>query len=139
MITRLIAETLTPIVSKSRFLKLPGARGVVSNRPYLELEAPSRHWCRTTLVVKQGAQGFPLHRRAYMGYLHVDFKAHTPKQARRKVNKFLQLQCVGQFTTWGYGTLRWIHQKSYPTKPSTHPWGTRFKICKGLTQNLTPH
>jgi len=38
MITRLIAETLTPIVTKSRVIRVRGARGIVSNRPYLELE-----------------------------------------------------------------------------------------------------
>jgi len=36
MIVRLIAKTLTPIVSKSRILKVRGTRAVVSNRPYLD-------------------------------------------------------------------------------------------------------
>lgn len=139
MITRLIAETLTPIVSKSRFLKLSKARAVVSNHPYLDLDAPTRHGCRTTLVVKQGVQKLPLYRRAYMGYLHVDFKTHNPKQARRKVHEFLKLQCIGQFTSWGYGALRWMQQKTYSTKLSTRPWGPRFQIRKGLPPNLTAH
>jgi len=139
MITRLIAETLTPIVSKSRFLKLPGACRVVSNHPYLELDAPARHGCRTTLVVKQGVQGFPLHRRAYMGYLHVDFKSHTTKQVRHKAQEFLQHQCVEQFTAWGYGALRWILQKTYPFNPPLFPWRPRFRILKGLPPNITAH
>lgn len=74
MIVRLIAETLTPIVAKSRFLRVRGTRGVVSNRPYLELEAPAHHQCRTTLIVKQGAHKLPVYRRAYVGVLAPRFQ-----------------------------------------------------------------
>lgn len=85
MIVRLIAETVTPVVAKSRFLSVRGARGMVSNRPYLDLATPARHRCRTTLIVKQGANRLPVYRRAHMGYLHVDFKVRTRNQANRKI------------------------------------------------------
>ena len=139
MITRLIAETLTPIVTKSRFIRVRGIRGVVSNRPYLDLTAPARHRCRTTLIVKQGAQGFPVYRRAYMGYLHLDFKTKTQKHANRKIQALLQLQCVGQLTVWGYGTISWILHKMYHRQESVHKFRPRFRILKGLPSDLTRH
>jgi len=86
MIVRLIAETVTPIVNKSRFLRVRGARTIISNHPYLNLEGPTRHRCRTTLVVKQGTHGMPVYRRAHTGYLHVDFKVKNWKQAHRKID-----------------------------------------------------
>lgn len=132
MIVRLIAETVTPVVAKSRFLKLSGARAVVSNRPYLEREAPVWHPCQTTLIVKQGAQGFPFYHRAQMGFLHLDFKAHTEKQARRKCKAFFALQCVGHLTTWGYGTIRWLLQKIYPSPEASPPRTPRFRVLKGM-------
>ncbi|MFQ5821956.1 MAG: hypothetical protein ACE5I5_18360 [Candidatus Heimdallarchaeota archaeon] len=139
MIVRLIAETLTPIVAKSRFLRVHGAQGVVSNHPYLDLKGPSRHGCRTTLIVKQGIQGFPVYRRAHMGYLHLDFKVRTRKQANHRIQAFLQLQYVGQLTAWGYGEICWIRQKSYSTQESSRPVGPRFRILKGLPPNLSRH
>ena len=138
MIVRLIAETLTPIVAKSRFLRVRGARGVVSNRPYLDFAAPARYRCRTTLIVKQGAHGFPVYRRAHMGYLHVDLKARTRNQANRKIQAFLKLQCVGQLTGWGYGLICWILQKSYHGQEPSHTLGPRFRILKGLPSDLSP-
>ena len=139
MIVRLIAETLTPIVtrSRSRFFKVDGAQGVISNRPYLEQEGPVRHRCRTLVIVKQGTQGFPIHLRAHAGYLHLDFKAHTGKQARRKLNQFLRLQFIGEFTTWGYGRIRWVRHQTYHTANPARAWGPRFRILKGLPPNLT--
>lgn len=138
MITRLIAKTITPIVSKSGFLKLSEARGVISNRPYWDYQAPTRHGCHTTLIVKQNAKGFPLYRRAHVGYLHIDFKAKTRKQALQKIKSFLQLRCVGQFTTWGYGELQWIAHHSYVPHSSQYPRGPRFRILKGLPPTLSP-
>ncbi|MFQ5818367.1 MAG: hypothetical protein ACE5I5_00010 [Candidatus Heimdallarchaeota archaeon] len=139
MIVRLIAETLTPIVAKSRFLRIHGAQGVISNRHYFDLKAPTRHQCRTTLIVKQGAHGFPIYRRAYMGYLHLDFKTKTFKQANRKIRTFLQLCGVGQLTAWGYGEIRWIFQKIYHNQESSRLVGPLFRILKGLPPNLTAH
>lgn len=136
MIVRIIAETLTTIVAKSRFLRLCGAQGIISNRPSINLEAPTRNLCHTTLVVKQGVHGFPLYRRAHLGYLHLDFKAHTSKQARRKLKTFLQLQYVGQFTIWGYGALRWILQKSCYSSKASPLLGPQFRILKGLPPHL---
>ncbi len=137
MIIRLIAETLTPIVKKSRFLRVQGAHGVVSNRPYLELNAPTRHRCRTTLIVKQGIQGFPIYRRAHLGYLHVDFKVRTRKQANRKIQAILQQRYVGQFTAWGYGKIGWRLQKIYTAPSASRPFGPQFRILKGLPPNLS--
>lgn len=134
---RLIAATITPIVSKSRFLHVRGARAVVSNQPHLELQTPTRHRCRTTLLVKQSVQGFPLYRRAHLGYLHMDFKAPSMKYARTRVHEFLQLSCVGQFTTWGYGSLQWVGQKLYHTSRPSHQQGPRFRILKGLLPNFS--
>ena len=139
MIVRLIAETLTPIVTKSRFLKVCGAKGVVSNKPYLDLEEPTKHRCRTMLLVKKGANGYPIYRRAHTGYLHVDFKARTWKQASRKIQTFLQLRCVGQLTGWGYGAICWILQKSYHGQEPSHMFGPRFRILKGLPSDLTSY
>ena len=138
MIVRLIAETLTPIVAKSRFIKWHRAQGVISNRPYHDLEAPARHRCRTSLIVKQGADGFPFHARAHIGFLHLDFKAHTIKQARRKVKSFLRLHYIGKFTTWGYGRIGWLFQKNYySTSESISIFRPRFRILKGLPPNLS--
>ena len=61
-----------------------------------------------TLIVKQGANRFQVYRRAYMGYLHLDFKTRTYQQANRKIQAFLQLHCVGKLTKWGYGAICWI-------------------------------
>ena len=139
MIVRLIAETLTPIVAKSRFLRVCGARGIVSNCPYLDLKGPSRHGCRTTLIVKQGAQGFPVYRRAHIGFLHLDFKVRTRMQVNRKIQAFLQLRCVGQLSAWGYGEICWILKKIYSTQESSRLTGPRFRILKGLPPNLSRH
>ena len=139
MIVRLIAETLTPIVAKSRFIRVRGARGVVSNHPYLDLKAPAQHRCRTTLIMKQGENGFPFHFRAHMGYLHVDFKTRTSQQARRKLKAFLALQSVGQLITWGYGAICWNLQKFYHGQESARPFGPQFRILKGLPPNLSRH
>lgn len=139
MIVRLIAESLTPIVAKSRFLRVHGARGVVSSHPYLDLNGPYRHGCRTILIVKQGTQGFPVYRRAHMGYIHLDFKARTRKQADRKIQAFLQLRCVGQLTAWGYGEICWILQKIYSAQVSSRLTRPQFRILKGLPPNLSDH
>lgn len=139
MIVRLIAEPLTPIVAKSRFIRVRGARGVVSNHPYLDLKAPAQHRCRTTLIMKQGENGFPFHFRAHMGYLHVDFKTRTSQQARRKLKAFLALQSVGQLITWGYGAICWNLQKFYHGQESARPFGPQFRILKGLPPNLSRH
>lgn len=139
MIVRLIAETLTPIVAKSRFLRVCGARGIVSNRPYLDLKGPSRHGCRTTLILKQGAQGFPVYRRAHIGFLHLDFKVRTRKQANRKIQAFIQLRCVGQLSVWGYGEICWILQKIYSAQVPSRLAGPRFRVLKGLPPNLSHH
>jgi len=138
MITRLIAETLTPIVTKSRVFRVQGARGIISNRPYLELETPARRRCHTTLIVKQGANRFPVYFRAHSGYLHVDFKARTQKRATRKMEAYLQLQSVGKLTTWGYGGIRWILHTSHDNQEPNTPRPPRFHILKGLPPDLTP-
>jgi len=137
MIVRNIAETLIPLVAKSRFLWVRGARGVVSNHPYLDLKAPARHRCRMILIVKQGANGFPVYRRAHVGYFHLDFKARTRKQANRKIQAFLQLRCVGQFTSWGYGEICWVLQKINGAQESFHPVSPQFRILKWLPSKLT--
>lgn len=137
MITRLIAETLTPIVAKSRVFRVRGARGIVSNRPHVELGTPARRRCHTTLIVKQGAHGLPVYFRAHSGFLHVDFKARTPIRATRKMETFLQIQSVGRLTTWGYGVIRWILHTNYHEQNASTPRPPKFRILKGLPPNLT--
>lgn len=139
MIVRLIAKTLTPIVTKSRsrFLKIRRAWGVVSNRPYLDLEAPIYHRCCIMVVVKQGARGLAVRLRAQVGYMHLDFKAHTTKQAWWSIKTFLQLQWVDEFTTWGYGRIQWMRQKTYHEQKSAHLQSPRFRILKELPPNLS--
>ena len=136
MIVRLIAKILTPIVSKSRILKIHGARGIISNRPYIEQEAPTYHGCRTILIVKQGANGRPVYRRVYMGYLHVDFKVRSQKQAERKIQAFLQIHGVGRLTAWGYGVIQWMLQKTYQEQETSPPVSPRFQILKGLVRSF---
>jgi len=75
--------------------------------------------------------------RAHSGYLHVDFKTRTQKRAIRKSEVFLQIQSVGQLTTWGYGGIRWVFQTSYDNQEPTSMRPPRFIILKGLPPSLT--
>ena len=128
MIVRLIAATITPIVSKSRFLRVRGARAMVSNQPYLELQAPARHQCRTTLIVKQGTHGLPVYRRAQIGYLHVDFKVKTWKQAHRQ-SPALPTTPANRHASPGRGNTR-HHECPYPEDQAQMSIGRRGIDCR---------
>ena len=58
----------------------------------------------------------------------VDFKARTRNQANRKIQAFLQLQCVGQLTGWAYGAICWILYKVYHGQESIPKFRPRFRI-----------
>lgn len=67
----------------------------------------------------------------------MDFKARTQKRATQKMQVFLQIQLVGQLTTWGYGVIRWILHTNYQEQGVASPMPPWFHILKGLPLNLT--